>query len=72
MSRAIRPVASLDELAEAFDVIGAQLPQRLTHADRRFAELARRFPEDRALMLVVEVGAASSAGHSPSGGTRAA
>src|SRR5579859_721431 len=54
MRRVVRPIASLDELAEAFDVIGAQLQQRLTHEDRRFAELVARFPEDRSLMLVVE------------------
>lgn len=50
----IRPVASLQELAQAFDLLGAQLPQPITHHDRRFAELARRFPADRTLMLVVE------------------
>lgn len=50
----IRPAASLEELAEAFDVIGTQLPQRLTHEDRRFADLVARFREDRSLMLVVE------------------
>ena len=54
MYRIVRPVDSLDELAEVFDVIGAQLPQRLTHEDRRFADLVARFPEDRSLMLVVE------------------
>jgi GNAT superfamily N-acetyltransferase len=52
----IRPVASMDELADAFGVIGAQLLQRLTHKDRRLADLAARFPEDRSLMLVVEDG----------------
>lgn len=56
MRRILRPVASLDELADVFDVIGAQLPQRLTHEDRRFADLVARFPEDRSLMLVVEDG----------------
>jgi len=33
---------------------GAQLPQRLTRHDRRLAEVARRFPADRPLMLVAE------------------
>src|SRR5689334_19723659 len=56
MTPTIRPVASLEELAAAFDVIGAQLPQRLTHRDRRFTDLAQRFPEDRSLMRVVAAG----------------
>lgn len=50
----IRPVASLDELTRAFDFLGAQVMPTVTHDDRRFSELARRFPEDRSLMLVVE------------------
>jgi GNAT superfamily N-acetyltransferase len=50
----IRPVASVQELGQAFDLIGAQLPQQLTRQDRRFADLARRFPADRSLMLVAE------------------
>ena len=50
----IRPVASLDELTRAFDFLGAQATPTITHEDRRFSELARRFPEDRSLMLVVE------------------
>lgn len=48
----IRPVASLQELAQVFDLAGAQLPQPLTRHDRRLAELARRFPADRTLMLI--------------------
>jgi GNAT superfamily N-acetyltransferase len=54
MRYVIRPVASLQELAQVFDLVGAQLLQRLTAQDRRFAELARRFPADRSLMLVAE------------------
>lgn len=50
----IRPVASPQELAQVFDLVGAQLPQSLTRDDRRLAELARRFPADRPLMLVAE------------------
>lgn len=70
----IRPAASLEELAEAFDVIGAQLPQRLTHEGRRFADLVARLPEDRSLMLVVEdrgrlVGGALAFRRSPPGVT---
>jgi GNAT superfamily N-acetyltransferase len=74
MCRIVRPVASLDELAEVFDVIGAQLPQRLTHEDRRFADLVARFPEDRSLMLVIEdsgrlVGGALAFRRDPRGAT---
>jgi hypothetical protein len=54
MRYVIRPVASLQELAQVFDLVGAQLPQRLTRQDRRFAELARRFPADRSLMRVAQ------------------
>src|SRR6266511_2345455 len=54
MRYVIRPVASLQELAQVFELAGAQLPQRLTRHDRRLAELARRFPADRTLMLVAE------------------
>jgi GNAT superfamily N-acetyltransferase len=51
----IRPVQSLDE-CELFDLVGAQLPTRLTRVDRRFAELAEHFPEDKPLMLVATIG----------------
>lgn len=54
MRYVIRPVASLQELAQVFELAGAQLPQRLTRHYRRLAELARRFPADRTLMLVAE------------------
>lgn len=50
----IRPVDSLGELAATFDVIGAQFVPAITHDDRRFQDLARRFSEDRPLMLAVE------------------
>ena len=50
----LRPVTSLLELTEAFDLIAAQMTPRVTHTDRRFHDLARRFPEDRTLMLVAE------------------
>ena len=50
----LRPVRSLLELTEVFDLIGAQMTPPITHTDRRFHDLARRFPEDRTLMLVVE------------------
>jgi hypothetical protein len=54
MRYVIRPVASLQELAQVFELVGVQLPHRLTRHDRRLAELARRFPADRTLMLVAE------------------
>ncbi|MGW0231210.1 GNAT family N-acetyltransferase [Actinopolymorpha singaporensis] len=54
MTYAIRPVESELELVEAFDVMGAQFPKPLTHEDRHFTDLARRFPQDRSMMLVVE------------------
>ena len=50
----LRPVTSVLELTEAFDLIAAQMTPRITHADRRVHDLARRFPEDRPLMLVAE------------------
>jgi GNAT superfamily N-acetyltransferase len=50
----LRPVTSVLELSEAFDLIAAQMTPRITHTDRRFHDLARRFPEDRTLMLVAE------------------
>jgi hypothetical protein len=53
---AIRPVASLEELTAAFDALGARSAPAITHQDRRFDELARRFPADRSLMLVLEFG----------------
>jgi GNAT superfamily N-acetyltransferase len=49
----IRPAASPAELAAACDVIGAQITPPFTHSDRHFQDLARRFPEDQPLMLVV-------------------
>jgi GNAT superfamily N-acetyltransferase len=50
----IRPVESMEELTTTFDVVGAQFVPAITHEDRRFQDLARRFPEDRPLMLLVE------------------
>jgi N-acetylglutamate synthase-like GNAT family acetyltransferase len=52
----IRPVTSLEELTSAFDLIRELATPSVTHEDRRFQELAGRFPEDRSLMLVVAAG----------------
>ncbi|GAA2759333.1 GNAT family N-acetyltransferase [Actinopolymorpha rutila] len=56
MTYVIRSVESEQELVGAFDVLGAQFPKPFTHEDRRFADLARRFPQDASMMLVVEDG----------------
>jgi len=53
-SYTIRQVASLKELAAAFDRLGAQFTPPVTHEDPEFAKLRDGFPEDRRLMLVVE------------------
>jgi GNAT superfamily N-acetyltransferase len=50
----IRPISSLAELAAVFDVVGAQAVPPITCADRRHADQERRFPDDRAMMLVAE------------------
>jgi GNAT superfamily N-acetyltransferase len=55
MSCRIRPVDSAQELASAFDVAGAQISPSFDHTDRRFSDLARRYPEDRPIMLVADV-----------------
>lgn len=58
MSTLIRPVESAQELATAFDVAGRQISPPFDHLDRRFADLARRYPEDRPIMLVADVAGA--------------
>lgn len=50
----IRPVASPRELARAFELIGARTAPTLAQ-DRRFLDLARRFGDDRPLLLVAEL-----------------
>jgi GNAT superfamily N-acetyltransferase len=54
MTYVIRSVESPQELVEAFDLMGAQFTPPLTHDDRRFSDLARRYSEDRSMMLLVE------------------
>ena len=46
----IRPVGSPGELARAFELIGGRRAPALEQ-DRYFLQVARRFPEDRPLML---------------------
>jgi GNAT superfamily N-acetyltransferase len=50
----VRPITSVDELALVFDTVFAQMASGITHEDRRFHDLARRFASDRTLMLVAE------------------
>ncbi len=50
----IRPAGSPGELARAFELIGARRAPALEQ-DRYFLQVARRFPEDRTLMLVAEL-----------------
>ena len=66
MNVLIRPVDSAQELADAFDVAGAQISPPFDHTDRRFTDLARHYPEDRSIMLVVDDGR-RIAGWAPAG-----
>jgi predicted N-acetyltransferase YhbS len=50
----IRPVGSPGDLARAFELIGARRAPALEQ-DRYFLQVARRFPDDRPLMLVAEL-----------------
>ncbi|MCL5950981.1 MAG: GNAT family N-acetyltransferase [Chloroflexi bacterium] len=50
----IRQVSSLDELREAFAVIGAQFSPPIPPEDKRLDDLVRRYPQDRSLMLLVQ------------------
>src|SRR5262249_46101467 len=52
-SHSIRPVASMNELVSAFDLVGEQFEPNVTHESRRFQDLARRFTEDPRLVLVI-------------------
>jgi GNAT superfamily N-acetyltransferase len=54
MSYVIRPVQSLSELVEVFDLIGAQLEPARSRANHGLAELVALFPEHRALMILAE------------------
>ncbi|HZQ97332.1 MAG TPA: hypothetical protein VFC93_00800 [Chloroflexota bacterium] len=66
----IRPVATTDELAAAFDVATTQFAHPVTRTDRRCLELLDRPPAGQPLMLVTEqegriVGAALGSGGAP-------
>ena len=50
----IRPVTSPRELARAFELVGARTTPALAQ-DRYFLDLARRFRDDRPLLLVAEL-----------------
>ncbi len=48
----IRSVEDREELRRAFDLAGAQLPERLNSSDFRFGDLDAHFPDDRPMMLL--------------------
>jgi DNA-binding transcriptional MerR regulator/predicted N-acetyltransferase YhbS len=48
----LRPVRDAEELATAFDLLGAQLPQPIDSNDWRFDDLAHRFPADQSIMVL--------------------
>ncbi len=48
----IRSVEDREELRRAFDLAGAQLPERLNSSDFQFGDLDAQFPDDRPMMLV--------------------
>lgn len=50
----LRPVRDAEELATAFDLLGAQLPQPIDANDWRFDDLAARFPADQPIMVLAE------------------
>jgi GNAT superfamily N-acetyltransferase len=52
----IRRARTRDELADAFDVAGAQIDPPVTRADRRIRSLLDRFDEDRPLMQLALCG----------------
>jgi predicted N-acetyltransferase YhbS len=53
-SYTIRCVASIEELAEAFNLLGAQFTPPVTSKDREYVDLLEHYPQDRRLMLVAE------------------
>lgn len=48
----VRPVDDREELCRVFDLVGAQVAERLNTTDHRFADLDSHFPDDHPLMLV--------------------
>ncbi len=47
----VRPVEDRDELRRLFDVLGAEVAERIDSRDFRFGDLDTHFPDDRRLML---------------------
>lgn len=52
----IRPVASLDELTAAIQLICAQVTDMISPGQQPYRDVPRYFPEYQALMLIAEVG----------------
>lgn len=48
----IRPVEDRDELRQVFDLLGAEVVQRIDASDFRYGDLNSHFPADKALMVV--------------------
>lgn len=53
-SYTMREVASIDELREAFAVIGTQFAPPIPRGDRRLDDLVQNYPQDRSMMLIAE------------------
>ena len=51
----VRPVRDERELRAVFDVVGAQLPERIDSSDRGFDDLLARFPADQHMMIAAAV-----------------
>lgn len=56
MAQTIRPVASLEELAAAIEIIDQQVADMVTPDERRYRDLPSSYPQYRDLMLLAEVG----------------
>lgn len=48
----IRPVEDRDELRQVFDLLGAEVVERIDASDFRYGDLNAHFPADKALMVV--------------------
>lgn len=70
----LHTIADPDHLAEVFDLVGAELSPPIDSTDARFADLERRFPADRALMIAASLNGAPIGGalafrHAPTAAT---